>query len=337
ECPEKWQNTPEGSDHCIKNNVVEIDRDTKEVVWSYSWYDRFMSYHEVHDADRLENGQTVIIDMGQHRTFMVNESGAVTWEWSAIENLDKGSEFWKNHVNGTSRESHTYEGPNQDWTHMNDVDELENGNLLMSIRNFDVLIEVDPETDDIVRVIGEPGNRGLMYEQHDPNYLDNHDNVIVADSENDRIIEYNTTTMEEVWRYEGPSADDQLRWPRDADRLPNGNTLIVDSRGFRALEVNETGEVVWRHDLSDRRAIIYDADRLGPDEQLDEEPENVPPGDDLNSTRHSAFSRTISSIEGWLGFILPQWVGIWGVLAGTVGTASIVGLAIEGTRLYRRD
>jgi outer membrane protein assembly factor BamB len=336
ECPEQYRDTPEGSDHCIENNVVELDRETKEVVWSYAWYDRFMSYHEVHDADRLASGETVIIDMGQHRVFTVDESGEVTWEWSAIEHLDEGSEFWADHVEGTAREDHAYTGPNQDWTHMNDVDRLRNGNFLLSIRNFDVLVEVDPETDDIVDVIGTPGDHDVMYEQHDPNYLAEHGTVIISDSENDRIVEYDAETMREVWRYEGPSSSDQLNWPRDADRLPNGNTLVTDSRGFRVLEINETGEVVWSHDLSDRRGIVYDADRLGPDGQLPEEPENVPAGDELNSTQYGQVSRTVSFLESWLGFVLPQWVGLWGVLAGTTGALSAVGLAVEAAR-YRRS
>ena len=82
DCPERWANTSQ--DHCIHNRVREVDPDTNEVVWEYTWYDRFMSYHEVHDADRLENGETVIIDMARHRTFTVDRNRTITWEWSEI-------------------------------------------------------------------------------------------------------------------------------------------------------------------------------------------------------------------------------------------------------------
>ncbi|MEF8915179.1 arylsulfotransferase family protein [Natronomonas sp.] len=336
ECPEEYQNTESRSDHCIRNVVEEIDPETNERVWAYTWYDVFVTYHEVHDADRLPNGETVIIDMGKDRTFTVNQEGEVTWEWSAVEHLDEGTEFWEEHVEGTSRESHNYTGPAQDWTHMNDVDRLENGNFLMSIRNFDVLVEVDPETNEVVEVIGEPGDHSTMYEQHDPNYLDEHGHVIVADSENNRVVEYDET-MDEVWRYEGPSTSDRLQWPRDADRLPNGNTLIVDSRNFRVIEVDENGDVVWGHDLSSEpRGIVYDADRLGPDRNLSEEPEDVPPGDTLEGRGHSSVvSDTIAFVESWLGFVFPPWFGLPGVVA-TLGMAgSGIGLLWEGYREYR--
>jgi outer membrane protein assembly factor BamB len=334
DCPERWANT--ARDYCIRNRVQEVDPDTDEVVWEYTWYDRFMSYHEVHDADRLENGETVIIDMARHRTFTVDRNGTVTWEWSATEHLDEGSEFWAKHVEGTPREDHAYTGPEQDWTHMNDVDRLENGNFLMSIRNFDVTIEVDPETDEVVEVYGDPGNHDLMYEQHDPDYLEAHDTLIVADSENNRVVEYDAETMEEVWRYEGPGPSDRLQWPRDADRLPNGNTLVVDSRGFRVLEVDPEGEVVWSHEMSEAPAIVYDADRLGPDRRLEEEPENVPPGDDLNGTYHGGgLSGAVAVADSWLGFLLPQWVGVYGLLAVLVGLGALAGLTWEGYR-HRR-
>ncbi|QLD86744.1 aryl-sulfate sulfotransferase [Natronomonas halophila] len=336
ECPEEYQNTSNHGDHCVKNVVEEIDPETNERVWAYTWYDVFIHWHEVHDADRLDNGETVIIDMGRDRTFTVNQEGNVTWEWSAVEHLDEGSEFWNEHVNGTSRESHDYTGPSQDWSHMNDVDRLENGNYLMSIRNFDVLVEVDPQTNDVVDVIGDPGNHSIMYEQHDPNYLEAHDHVIVADSENNRVVEYDAETMEEVWRYEGPSTSDRLQWPRDADRLPNGDTLIVDSRNFRAIEVDENGDVVWAHDLSERRGIIYDADRIGPNRNLDEEPEDVPAGDNLESRGHSGVvSNTVAFVESWLGFVFPPWFGLPGLLAVLGILLGGLGFAWEGYRDYR--
>jgi len=334
-CPDRWAET--GGDHCIRNRVQEVDPATNEVVWEYTWFDRQMSYHEVHDADRLETGETVIIDMARHRTFTVARNGTVTWSWSATDHLDEGSAFWREHVEGTSRADHAYSGPTQDWTHMNDVDRLSNGHFLMSIRNFDVVIEVDPETDDVVQVYGEPGNHDIMHEQHDPNYLEAHDTLIVADSENDRIVEYDAATMTPVWQYEGPGPDDRLQWPRDADRLPNGNTLITDSRNFRVLEVDGDGDVVWRLDLGGRRGIVYDADRIDPadleaDGAVAEEPEAVPSGASLNGTSHGGLGGAVATADSWIGFVLPHWVGVYGLLASLVGVGALAGLAREGLR-----
>ena len=65
---------------------------------------------------------------------------------------------------------------------------------------------------------------------------------------------------EPVWVLRG-AAGQKFDWPRDADRLPNGNTLITDTRNARLVEINSTGTVVWEHQF-DYRALPYEADRL---------------------------------------------------------------------------
>jgi outer membrane protein assembly factor BamB len=268
DCPDdELEYDPE---ECVRNNVVELDYDSKDVVWEYRWYDEFIHYHEVHDSDRLANGETAIIDMGNNRAFTVNESEEITWEWSAVEHLGPGSEFWE-----------TYDGlpepePESDWTHMNDIDRLANGNFLLSIRNFDVLVEVNRSTDEIVRVIGQPreaadeveGGQHVLHEQHNPMLLGD-DTVVVADSEADRIVEVNASTDEVVWTY-----GQGLVWPRDADRLPNGNTLVTNSLGYDVREIAPDGDVVWEYDvaLNGQRGIPYEADRVA----LPEEPRGMP-------------------------------------------------------------
>ncbi|NHN43450.1 hypothetical protein G9C85_17675 [Halorubellus sp. JP-L1] len=268
ECPERTlEHKP---DRCVKNNVVELEYDSKDVVWSYRWYDAFINHHEVHDADRLATGETAIADMGNDRAFVVNESGDVVWEWSAREHIGPGSEFWE-----------TYGGPDEprpesDWTHMNDIDRLENGTFGLSIRNFDVLLEVNRSTKDIERVIGEPRNSGkdvagrdpILDDQHNPMWVAD-DHVVVADSEADRIVEVDASANEVVWTY-----DDDLLWPRDADRLPNGNTLVTNSLRYEVVEVTPDGEVVWSYQVAwnGKRGIPYEADRVS----LPEEPDGMP-------------------------------------------------------------
>jgi hypothetical protein len=50
-----------------------------------------------------------------------------------------------------------------------------------------------------------------------------------------------------------------MQWPRDADRLPNGHTLISDSNSGRILEINESGDIVWKI----TGVSNYEAERLG--------------------------------------------------------------------------
>jgi len=301
DCPDEYAESGFRSGECVENRVVEIDYGTKEVVWEYSWYDHFIDWHEVHDADRLDNGDTAIIDMGNDRAFTVARDGEVTWSWSAVENLGVGSEFYE-----------TYGGPQQgysedDWTHMNDIDRLENGNFQLSIRNFDVLVEVDPDSDDVVDVIGEPRETSddpILHEQHNPHRLESQGTVLVANSEGDEVIEVDTETESVVWRFTGDRQP--LRWPRDADRLPNGHTLITDSLGFRVLEIDREGEVVWEYGITDgtRFGLPYEADRIGVSEETDG---NVSGRELENNT--NAESDRLDTVRGYVDLYLPAWVG----------------------------
>ena len=54
-----------------------------------------------------------------------------------------------------------------------------------------------------------------------------------------------------------------MQWPRDADRLPNGHTLIADTNADRIVEVAPNGSVVWEVSFPGP----YDVERLStPDE-----------------------------------------------------------------------
>ncbi|WP_323677478.1 aryl-sulfate sulfotransferase [Halorubellus sp. PRR65] len=268
ECPERT--LEHESEQCVRNNVVEVDYETNEETWAYRWYDAFITHHEVHDADRLPNGETAIVDMGNDRAFVVNESKSVVWEWRAREHIGPGTDFWET-FGGPDRPR-----PESDWTHMNDIDRLADGDFSLSIRNFDVVLEVNRSTKAIERVVGEvresgedvEGREPILDDQHNPMWVSS-EHVLVADSEADRIVEVNASTQSVVWSY-----DDGLLWPRDADRLPNGNTLVTNSLRYEVEEVTPDGEVVWRYQVAwnGKRGIPYEADRV----QLPEEPEGTP-------------------------------------------------------------
>lgn len=84
----------------------------------------------------------------------------------------------------------------------------------------------------------------------------------MADSENNRVVELHknesTGEWEESWTvYEIDGIP--LDWPRDADRLPNGHTLITDSRNNRVVEITRNGSVVASYQVPD---LPYEADRI---------------------------------------------------------------------------
>jgi hypothetical protein len=74
-----------------------------------------------------------------------------------------------------------------------------------------------------------------------------------------------------IREYTGPEADPLYsRLSGRVEVLPNGNVLIIETDGGRALEVTQDGEVVWDFrspHRTDRRgeivANLYSLDRVG--------------------------------------------------------------------------
>lgn len=193
-------------------------------------YDRFKVPFDAHDVDYLGNGEYAIADKFNNRAYVYNRTrDQIVWEYKFKEH------FPPYPIAGGDRTG---------YTHLNDIDAIDNGSaFLVSPRNFDRVMQINRSTKEVEWTLGEEDNYGILDEQHNPVVLSRDPlTVLVADSGNDRVVEYRRTAdgWKRDWVYKG-----SLDWPRDADRLPNGNTLIVDSSGNRALEVTPEGEIVW--------------------------------------------------------------------------------------------
>ncbi|WP_458184974.1 hypothetical protein [Haladaptatus sp. NG-WS-4] len=246
QCPPRFRD--DGHEDCVRNALRVVDRDTKATQWEYAWFDAELHAHELHDADHYTvdgDDRWVLVDMGNDRVFAVNRAKEVRWQWNATDRYDRPAKM----------------GPEGDWTHANDVDRVEPGVFRVSLRNFDTVIDLHVEsnsTNDSIRVEPVVGpdsfsQRGdVLHEQHNPDTLGG--TLLVADSENDRIVEIRDGEL--VWEYGGSAVFD---WPRDADRLSNGHTLVADSYNDRVVEVDENGDVVW---AIETRGLPYEADRL---------------------------------------------------------------------------
>lgn len=213
---------------------------------------RFDDVLDSHDADRISDDELLLNDMSQDgdaRIFVYNTTREeVVWEYRFANHTDVFPE-----AGGGA-----FEG---DWTHNNDVEEIEPGVFMVSVRNFDQVVAIDRETKAIRWTLGGDENHSVLNEQHNPDYFEGANGtptVLVADSLNDRVVEYARVDGEwtRTWVLEGGGLDE----PRDADRLPNGNTLVVDRRSHRLLEVSPTGEVVWEFYAPWQP---YDAERIG--------------------------------------------------------------------------
>jgi len=261
--------------------AVAIDTRSGEVVWSHRPYERYFDIdplddrtvlflgaegphganmwvhvvdwranetlltfrvpRDTHDVDYLGGSEFVVADKAAHRVYVYDAAnGTVVWEYRFRARFSAS------------------DGTPEDYTHLNDVDPVANGTkFLVSPRNFDRVLLLNRTTKEVEWTLGSEDAYDVLHEQHNPVLLSrNPPTVLVADSENDRIVEYRRTDdgWEQVWAYRG-----SVQWPRDADRLPNGNTLVVDTSGQRVLEVTPSHEVVW--EISVVKAP-YDAELL---------------------------------------------------------------------------
>ena len=119
------------------------------------------------------------------------------------------------------------------------------GNWLVCFRNVDLLVIIDKDTGKIVWSWG-PGDIVLP---HMPTMLGN-GNILIFDNQGNRgfsrVIELNPVTKRIVWEYKGsPPESFFSKWRGSAQRLPNGNTLILESDRGRAFEVTPDKEIVW--------------------------------------------------------------------------------------------
>lgn len=220
-----------------KTQVYEFNPRTDNIVW-----ERTLPIEDTHDIDLINGNQLLVANMRNYnestrenddRIFIYDlEEDRIIWEWS-----------FRNHgFDPAAGGEYT-----EDWTHVNDVDKVGPGEYMVSVRNFNQVIFINRSTGEIYRRLGSTGNRTVMFHQHNPNYLvsaDGRPTVLIADSENDRIVEYELSDDGETWTRTWELTG-EFSWPRDADRLPNGNTLIVDSVNHRVIEVTPRGRIVW--------------------------------------------------------------------------------------------
>jgi len=222
-----------------RNGVYEIDREGN-IVWSH------LTSKISHDADRLSNGNTIFVFGANDRNndaqvTEVNPQGEIVWAWYARDYFDKSP--YKD-IN------------NQGWTHTNAVTRMTNGNTLISPRNFDLMVEVDAQGI-VLRTVGEE----IFSSTHDPEVQP--DGNILAVSQwrgiPHKAIEIDPATERIVWEF---AMSKRRTWPvRDANRLPNGNTLITGTTEI--VEVTTEGKIVWLLKLKDIIFPLEKASSLG--------------------------------------------------------------------------
>jgi hypothetical protein len=274
----------------------------------------------------------------EHERLVVVKNGETVWQWNA---------------------SSYYEAPadptRTDWLHINDVDVLEEGVYMVSVRNANQILIVergegvvetintddDASDDDSCQKNGQLadqdgdgdvrcGDPEVLDHQHNPQWLggepggDGEAAVLVADSDNDRVVELHRQggEWEAAWTLERAGGID-LRWPRDADRLANGNTLVTDTLNKRVFEIDRNGTVVWSVETE---RIPYEADRV---------PYGEPPqgewyvGASPAGDRSSVSIPFVSNAAVLLRGVFP-WLPFWYTGPQLLLTLASLGLAVAG-------
>ena len=168
-------------------------------------------------------------------------AGQTVWEWRSWEHLDPVAD-------GIAE----VQALRTLWAMGNSVLELPDGDILVSYRPTSTVIRIHRQTGNIVWKLGPPTLAG----QHAPTPLEN-GNILIFDNglhrlddplPFSRVIEINPATNEIVWTYQDRPVSNFFS-PRmgNAQRLPNGNTLINEASFGRFFEVTRDGEIVWEY------------------------------------------------------------------------------------------
>ncbi|MBT3294402.1 MAG: hypothetical protein HN919_10565 [Verrucomicrobia bacterium] len=211
----------------------------------------------------------------------VSREGEVIWRWLQHEHMDV------NQCNQIPANLNWMGGAGNntvaDWTHTNTIQELpENqwydggdarfkpGNILQSLRQLDTISIIDRDSGEVVWAYTGDYNGGLSG-QHEPHMIEKGlpgaGHIIVFDNGASPLVdlahcgcsyvlEINPSDNSLVWVY-----DDAhrffARFTANCQRLPNGNTLILESLCRRLFEVTPEKEIVWEHVLTDPAQRVY--------------------------------------------------------------------------------
>jgi len=280
-------------------DVLFIYNESKKLFGKYSWNSdviwekKLISHHdtaifndntilvlskEVHEY----NGRKVEFDL----IIELSQEGEEISRWSTYENFNELKKFHEPLVLSKLIHSHNEDKEElYDYFHLNSIQVLpetsigkkdnrfQEGNWLLSFCHVNLIIILDKETKKIVWSWGP----GELEWQHSPIMLDN-GNILIHDNGvhrgYTRIIELNPIKKEIVWEYKtNPPELFFSETQGYAQRLPNENTLITDSKSGRVFEITKEKEIVWEWfnpeiNEEGKRRCIYQMIRY-PEDKID--------------------------------------------------------------------
>jgi hypothetical protein len=257
-------------------SLAEIDKDNA-IRWTFHDANHTSAHH---DLERLDNGNTLILynrkvnepaisplPILDDYILEINPQGEVVWEWHTIGHFDEFgfNEEQKRYISQVAG----------DWCHTNSIspipanvyhdDRFKPGNIIVSQRNTSIIFVIDKATGSIVWKIGPDDN--LTIGQHDvkmlPPSLPGAGMILAFDNGGaagypvqyrfySRVVEINPVRQRIERAYNEvlngrPSSMFFSPYISGAQRLPNGNTLIVEGSSGRIFEITSVGEIVWEY------------------------------------------------------------------------------------------
>lgn len=194
-----------------RGNVMELNPDCLtgiggDVIWEFNDTTKLCA------AERHANGNTLVTAAHEDggRIFEVDGAGNEVVEW--------------------------YNGNDHGGDCAVDADLLPDGNLLVTMRYSDDVFIVDK---------ADPTNKIWEYNTDDYGYggdpldadLLPNGNILITCKNSGKIIEVDPITKETVWEISGYDN------PYDAERLPNGHTIICEAKGYDHTDITDNGRI----------------------------------------------------------------------------------------------
>lgn len=279
---------PNGNLLILRNQCVEEYDWDGTLVWEYTPRAGLRLHH---DVEKTIEGNTLVLTREEvpeeirskakepeRREMLyadviqeISPAKEVLWEWHQCEHLDINLcckvpapvDWWAGAENNTL----------VDWTHTNTIQSLpENhwfdegdkrfrpGNVLMSLRQLDLVMIADRESKEIVwTYTGD--YKGGMSGQHDSHMIEKglpgEGNIIIFDNGASPttdlshcgasfVLEVDPTAKKTVWVYD-KREQFHSNFTSSCQRLPNGNTLTLEAAHKCLYEVTPECEIVWEH------------------------------------------------------------------------------------------
>ncbi len=234
----------------------------REYDWSGNIVWQHLDEYQHHDARRLAGGGVAYLafaDMSeadQRRVIggiagsetesgilgevirEVDDAGGLVWEWNLAQ---LGYDEFPLHANANR------------WSygHTNTIQQLSDGNYLISSKTMNLLFIVDRRSGKLVWHY----QNNEMGGQHDAQMLDNGRILLFAngafapDLHYSQVWELDPGTKEIVWRYKAKNNPMSFFSPHisGCQRLHSGNTLICEGARGCIFEVTPEGDVVWEY------------------------------------------------------------------------------------------